>query len=140
ADGSYTEPTDTLAFTVAKVGRPGLALDAAGTFSRFDTTADVNLTGTLAYDLAKLTPKLRELLGGNFAAKGTGTRPVSVTGSLSPPAKPGAKGPPSPFAGLTAEIGVAWDSLHAYGFDAGRGEPRGKLAEGVGRFTPVSAT
>ena len=45
-------------------------------------TVDTNLTGTVTYDMAKLTPKLRELVGGKFAAVGKGTKPFSF---VSPP-------------------------------------------------------
>ena len=140
ADGSYTESTDTLAFTVAKVERPGLAIDGAVSFAHFDTTADLRLTGTLTYDFAKLTPKLRELLGGDFSGHGKGSTPISLVGSLSPPVKPGSKNPPGTFAAMNGELRIGWDSLHAYGFDVGRGELHGKLTDGIGRVNPIAAT
>jgi hypothetical protein len=83
-DGSYVESTDTVALTVAKIERPGLAVGVAITLAKLGTTADLNLNGTVTYDLAKLTPKLRELLGGNFAAQGRGSTLVTLTGSLLP--------------------------------------------------------
>jgi translocation and assembly module TamB len=138
-DGFYTSSTDTVAFTAAKLERAGLSLAASGTIGKFDTTTDANLAGTLTYDMAKLTPKLRELLGGNFAAEGKGSKPVSVVGSLTPQAKPGAKRPPNLFASLTVEVGLGWDSLKAYGFDVGASELRAKLADGFVRVTPVVA-
>src|SRR5262249_40010334 len=70
-NGSFARTTNALAVQAAKVERPGLTLALAGSIDKLDTTADANLTGTVAYDLAKLTPRLRELLGGDFAAKGT---------------------------------------------------------------------
>ncbi len=140
ADASYAESTETLAFKVAKIERPGLALNATSTFSKLNTTADVNLNGTLTYDFATLTPKFRELLGGNFTGQGKGSTPVTISGSLVPPAKLGAKTPPGPFAALNAELRLGWDSLSAYGFDIGRGELRGKLANGVAQVNPIAAT
>ncbi len=139
-DGSYTESTDTLALTAAKLERPGLQLAVAGTITKFDTTTEASLTGSTTYDMAKLTPKLRELLGGNFAAEGKGSKPVALAGSLTPPRKPGAKEPPNVFGSLTAELGFGWNSLHAYGFEMGAGELRTKLADGTARVTPVVAT
>lgn len=140
ADGSYTEATDTLAFKVAKVERPGLALDATGTIAKFDTTTDLDLTGTLTYDMTKLTPKLRDSLGGNFTARGQGTKPISLAGSLTPTAKPGAKSPPGLLAGLKGDFAIGWESIHAYGFEVGPGELRGKLANGLLRVNPLTAT
>ena len=58
ADGSYTESSDALAFTIAKVERPGLALDAIISLGNLATSPDLKLNGSLTYDLAKLTPKL----------------------------------------------------------------------------------
>ena len=140
ADGSYTESTDTLAFKSAKAERPGLTLDATLTFAKFDTTSDLNLNGKIDYDLAKLTPKLRELLGGGFSGQGKGSAPITLAGSLSPPTKPGAKAPPGPLAAMNGELRIGWDSLHAYGFDVGRSELHTKLTNGVGRVNPIHAT
>ena len=36
------------------------------------------MAGDMAGDMAKLTPKLRELLGGNFTATGKGTKPATL--------------------------------------------------------------
>lgn len=140
ADGSYTESTETLVFKTAKIERPGLALNATTTFSKLNTTADVNLNGTLTYDLASLTPKLREQLGGNFTGQGKGSTPITISGRLAPDAKPGAKTPPGPLAALSAELRIGWDSLSAYGFDVGRGELRGKLTNGIAQVNPITAT
>ena len=134
AEGSYTESSDALAFTVARLDRPGFALDTIASFSKLATTCDLKLTGSLTYDLAKLTPKLREALGGGFAAQGRGTTPVSLAGSLTPPAAPG------PFAAMNGGLKVAWNSLHAYGFDVGRGDLDATLTNGVCRTNPIAAT
>ena len=140
ADGSYAESSDTLAFKVARIERPGLALSLPSTISKLGTTADVNMNGMLTYDLAVLTPALRDTFGGNFKGQGRGSSPVTITGSLAPPAEPGSKSQPGPLATLNADMQIGWDSLRAYGFDVGRGELRGKLEKGVGRMNPITAT
>ncbi|VTT96814.1 Uncharacterized protein OS=Planctomyces maris DSM 8797 GN=PM8797T_09894 PE=4 SV=1: DUF748: AsmA_2 [Gemmataceae bacterium] len=140
ADGSYTLSTDTVALKAASVERPGLKLAAAGSIGKFETTTDANFAGTLAYDHAKLGPKLRELLGPNFTVTGSGTRPVSFAGSLTPPVPPGAKVPPSVFAAATGTFAIGWDSLETHGFAMGPGALRAKLANGVALFAPVSGT
>jgi hypothetical protein len=61
-------------------------------FGKVTTTQDVNLSGTLRYDWGKLAPRVRELVGGNFAATGTGTRAFGLAGRLDP----GALQPPTP--------------------------------------------
>jgi hypothetical protein len=138
-DGSYTSSTDTVAFKAAKLERPGFALAGSGSIGKFETTTDANLAGTITYDMAKLTPKLRELVGGKFAAVGKGTKPFSFAGALTPLPKPGSRVPPSVFAAATGELAVGWDAAAVYGFETGQTELRAKLANGVLHLAPVNA-
>jgi hypothetical protein len=164
ADGNYRDSTDSVTIAVAKIDRPGLALDAKGAVGNATTTQDVNFTGTLRYDWSKLTPLMRELVGASFTATGSGTRAFTVAGPLSPPGAvasapppkiggpielkaPGAPSPKSPppgapsvFALLNGELAIGWESIKAYGFDVGAGELRGKLTRGVVDVSPVAAT
>lgn len=137
ADGSYREAGEELRFAVAKIERPGLAIDGKGTLAKFSTTTDVSLAGSLAYDLALLTPELRNSIGGGFQATGKGTKPFSVSGSLTSGAKVAVGSPPS---NLKGEAALGWDAIKAYGFDMGSGELSGKLTSGVMTFTPLRAT
>ncbi|MFO0801359.1 MAG: DUF748 domain-containing protein [Gemmataceae bacterium] len=129
-DARYEQTADRLTVAAGRVERPGLTTEGKGTWAKFDTTQDVDLTGTLAYDLALLSPELRAAVGGGFEAAGKGTRPFALRGSLA------GKG----FAGVTADGGVGWDAVKVYGFEMGRGEFTAKLANGVGTVSPVSAT
>lgn len=132
-DAQYDQSLDRLTFHHAKADRPGLAIDGKGTFAKFDTSQDVNLNGTLVYDLAKLSPDLRQSFGGNLQAVGTGTRPFSLSGSLGGPK-------PNVFAKLNADAGIGWDSVKAYGFEMGRGEFTVKLVHGKADISPIHAT
>lgn len=162
ADGSYTDSTDSVAFTRAKVEQPGLALDVNGLVKNVTTTQDVNFTGKLTYDWAKQTPLMREFIGGNFTATGKGTRDIALSGQLGSSTAiaslepkrggsitlktPGSASPvpkatgPSVFATMNGEAAVGWDSLAAYGFDVGAGELRAKMTRGVLAVTPIQAT
>jgi hypothetical protein len=135
ADGDYRDSTDAVTLAVAKLDRPGLALDAKGSVGKLTSTQDVNFTGTVKYDWAKLTPFLRESFGGNFNATGTGTRAIAVNGQLSPPGMPA-----SLLVAMNADAALGWDSLKAYGFDVGAGELKGKMTRGVIAFSPLNAT
>jgi hypothetical protein len=137
-NGSYTQSTDTVAFKAAKIERPGLTLDATGTIGKFETTTDTNLAGTIAYDMTKLTPKFRELLGAGFTATGVSSKPIRFVGSLTPPVKPGTKLPPSPLASATGEFGVGWDSVQTHGFTMGPGALQAKLANGIADVAPIT--
>jgi hypothetical protein len=137
ADGSYTDSTDTVALAVAKVERPGLALDAKGAVAKVTTAQEINLAGTLRYDWAKLAPLVRELAGTNVTATGTGAKPFAVRGTLAPPGAPPTQ---SMFAALNGELAVGWDSVRAYGFDVGPSELKATMTRGVVTVAPLAAT
>jgi hypothetical protein len=126
-DGRYDLTPDRLTVNRAKFDRPGIGVLTRGTLAKFDAAQDVALEGTLDYDLAALTPELRQAVGGNFQASGKGSRPFSLSGSLA-------------TGKLTAEGGLGWDALKAYGFDVGRGGLTARLADGRGTISPISAT
>ena len=52
----------------------------------------------------------------------------------------GSRSRPAPPAALNGGFRINWTSLHAYGFDVGRGDLNGTLAKGVCGFNPISAT
>jgi hypothetical protein len=108
--------------------------------SHFDAATDTNIAGTLNYDMAKLTPMFREMIGPDFTADGKGSKPISFVGQLTPPVKPGSKQPPSMFTNARGEFGIGWNSLHTHGFAMGPGALEAKLANGVAQFTPITGT
>jgi hypothetical protein len=136
-DGRYDENPDQFTLNRGRIERTGLAVEAKGVWSNFDTTQDVALSGTLTYDLTALTPEIRESVGGDFAAAGKGSRPLALTGSLAPRGEPKSA---SPFAHLTADAGLGWDSIRAFGFDIGKSDLTAKLAKGVATVSPVRAS
>jgi hypothetical protein len=158
ADGEYRDSADAVALAAAKVSRPGLDLDVKGTVAKATTTQEVDFSGHLRYDWAKLTPLMREFVGKTFTATGSGSRAVTVSGTLAPPgavtvaavpAKVELKAPGAPakpaagpgaLAAVNAEAAVGWESLSAYGFDIGANELRAKVTRGVVAVTPVYAT
>ncbi|QJW93570.1 AsmA family protein [Frigoriglobus tundricola] len=156
ANGNYADSADAVTLTVARAERPGLALDAKGQLARITTTQDLNFSGSLRYDWAKLTPLAREFLGATFNATGTGTRALALSGQLAPATAPPAAPPggivlrapgelagaaaPSVLVGLRGEAALGWDTLKAHGFDVGTGELKTSLARGVLTVAPVTAT
>ena len=136
-DGRYDMTPDRFTMNRGRIERAGLAVEAKGVWSNFDTTQDVALNGTLTYDLTALTPELRESIGGDFTAEGKGSRPFSLTGSLAPRGAPKSA---SSFAHLSADAAVGWDTVRAYGFDIGKSDMMAKLARGVATISPIRAT
>ncbi len=166
-DGTYSGNADSVTLAVAKVERPGLALDAKGGLTKIAATQDINFAGTLRYDWAKLTPLVREQLGNSFTATGSGSRAFALSGQLQPggpavaalappanvgnpitlkapgaatPKPPAVPGGPSMFAALSGDAALGWDSIKAYGFDVGASELNVKLTRGVATIAPLTAT
>ncbi len=129
-DARYDDTPYRVTFHQVKLERSGLAVDAKGTMANFDTTQDANLTGTLIYDLAKLSPDVRNAIGGGFQAAGQGNRAFALSGSL---------GTGNAIAKLTADAGLGWDSIKAFGFDMGAGEFTVKLTGGKATLSPIHA-
>jgi len=119
ATGSVDPAKETLRLEAVRLSRDALAVEAAGTLTRWASTRDVALKGTLTYDLARLSPTYREFLGSGFQATGQGKRDFSVTGPL------------ASLRAVTANAAVGWQSVRAYGLDIGPGELRLNLADGV---------
>jgi translocation and assembly module TamB len=145
-DGSYSDPSDTVSLAVAKVERPGLAVDAKGAIAKVSTTQEVKISSTVRYDWAQLAPLVRELLGGNFTATGSGSRPfafnVRLAGTQAALSSPKPPTPPVPGAlgAAEGEIALGWDTIRTYGFDVGAGELKAKLTKGVAAVAPITAT
>jgi hypothetical protein len=162
-DGTYTDSADAVALAVAKVERPGLVLDAKGAVTKITTARELNFTGEARYDWAKLTPLVRDLVGGTFAATGSGTRNFAVNGRLTalpaartpdlnggaavpiapvvPAANPAAAaGGSETLAGLNGNAALGWETIKAYGFDVGAGDLKATMAKGVATVAPITAT
>jgi hypothetical protein len=140
----FDAPGDAVRFDRLKVERDGLAADATGSITGLSTTQDLRLDGTLAYDLKKLEPKLKEFLGKAAAVSGADRKPFRVAGSLGGPGPVVTVGRssarPDPLAGLTGSAAVGWQSVKAYGFDVGPADLTATLDHGTVTFSPVAAT
>lgn len=132
AKGELDVAGDAVRFDRLRVERDGLAADAAGSIRDLSTTQNVKFDGTLAYDLARLEPKLREFLGKGATVRGADRRPFRVAGKLG--------GQKDVVAGLTGSAAVAWQSLKAYGFDVGPADLTVTLDAGVATISPIAAT
>lgn len=130
AKGRYGD--DRVALDAATAERDGLTAEARGALDRLATTMDLNLTGTVTYDLAKLEPQLKEYLGAGGRVTGTGAKPFELAGPLN--------GPTGAMVALAGTAGVAWQEVKAYGLEVGPGELRARLDRGVVTTNPVEAS
>jgi translocation and assembly module TamB len=143
AAGAWGPKADAVRFDTLRAERDGLTAEAKGGVTRMSLpSAAVDVSGSLAYDLAKLEPQLRTYLGKDARAVGKERRPFKLTGPLGDGGRnvAVAVGPAAgPFDRLAGSAGLGWQELFAYGFDVGRADLRADLADGTVRFTPVKA-
>lgn len=159
-DGRYTDSNDSLTFSLAHVNRPGWVVNAKGTISQVTTIQELSFSGTVRYDWSQLSPAIRDWLGGQFTATGTGSRAFRVNGpvgsntavgiALTPqPGRPmvlkapeAATPPPPPglLANLSGEAAIGWNRISVYGFDVGSADLEAKMTRGVVVITPLRAS
>ncbi len=131
----YHISADTLTLTNAVVERDGLTVSGSGTISRLSTEANLDVSGTLGYDLAKVEPLLKQYLGKSAAASGKDVKPFKASGTVL-----GGKPVTVEVSKLNGNAGLGWTSLRAYGFDVGQGELTATADQGRVTTTPVRAT
>lgn len=144
-DGEYGVTADTLNLRSATVERDGLTATGKGSVSKLTTAVDLDLSGDLTYDLAKLEPQLKKYLGKTATAAGRDTKPYRIAGSMSDGGKNltatvGGKPARGDLTQLSGNAAVAWTALKAYGFDVSQSEIKATVGNGLVTMTPVQAT
>ena len=130
AVGRLDPAADALTLTNFSVGRDGLTAAGKADLAALSGRRTLTAAGDLAYDLARLQPQLRDLLGPTATAAGAGAKPFRVTGDLGGDVA----------ATLDGTAGLGWQHLAAYGFDVGPAAATATLKAGVVAVTPVAAT
>ncbi|MEO2088336.1 MAG: hypothetical protein ABGY75_02415, partial [Gemmataceae bacterium] len=145
-DGEYSVTADTLTLRSATLERNGLTATGKGSVGKLTTGVNLDLSGDLTYDLAKLEPQLKQYLGKTATAAGKDTKPYRIAGNLAEGGKtltatvggkPAAHGDLTHLSGNAA---VAWTALKAYGFDVSQSEIKATVGNGLVTMTPVQAT
>jgi len=143
-DGNYDMKNETLAFQSASLQRDGLSATARGQLADLTGDVNLNLDGTVTYDLAKLDSQLKRYLGKSAEIVGKDTKPFRIAGNLSEGGKNlnvAVGGTPSGtnLTNLRGNAAVAWQSLKAYGFDVGAAEMKATIDRGVVALSPLEA-
>jgi translocation and assembly module TamB len=136
ATGRYEPSRDGLDFTLAQIVTNGFRINGKGSVDRWTTTGDVDVSGTIDYDLAKIEPFIKEYLGRNGSLAGKDSRPFRITGRL----ESGADQMTVLWGGLRGDASVGWQSARAFGFDIGPADLKANLEKGTMAFQPVTAT
>lgn len=121
-----------------KVESQLLTATAKGGVKQLAATKDVDLTGTLTYDLEKLEPTLRNYLGAGAKVSGKDTKSFHVVGSLFPRGKDGALA--MHFTELKGEAAMHWTKLVAFGCDVGPAEVKTVMQRGWLQLYPIHTT
>lgn len=132
AAGTYDPATDAVTIPTLALGREGITLTGQAKVTHLSAACTLDSAGTVAYDMARLEPTLKELIGATATARGQGTKPYHVRGDLG--------GGGSTLAKLTADAGLSWTTLKAYGFEVGPADATLGLKGGDLSLTPVTAT
>jgi translocation and assembly module TamB len=149
AKGELDPKTDQFNLQSARIERDGLRVDATGTLKQFSTLQELEMNGKLNYDLSKLEPQLRPFLGQGSEIRGLDSKPFQLRGTLGQAMKkpvPGVKQLTAKPSGestlnrITAEAGLGWQSVKAYGFEVGPAQMQATMNNGLVRTTPIEAT
>ena len=121
-----------------------------GTIAGLSATRNLDLTGTLSYDLEKLEPQLKPFLGKDAKIAGKDTRGFKLSGPLFPrtgPAVIAVSGsgqsvgdPMFHFNKLQGEASVGWKSLTAFGCVVGPADVKAVMQQGWLQTYPIDTT
>lgn len=142
AVGTWDPKTDGLTVTASRVERVGLVAEAKGSVAKIQTVPNVDVSGTLSYDLAQLQPQLREYLGAGAEIAGKETRPFQLRGEIGNDGRnlKVAVGPrPGPYDSLSGSAGLGWDKVKAYGFDVGKADLKATVGHGLVNVSTLDA-
>jgi hypothetical protein len=154
---SYQASTDRLAFEQLQILSNTLQATAAGAIEKLSTAADVNVTGTMNYDLAQVTPLLRPYVGEGIQLTGREQARFTMAGKLSDESGPQMQlanaGPSDPYRLANATVGapathwsrrvraqleLPWSGANVYGLPIGPGRLSANLGDGMIRVEPLS--
>lgn len=142
--GTFDFDADTLQLKPTKIARDGFAVDAEGSVAQLTTATDLNVTGNLTYDLAKIEPQLKAYLGKSGQVSGQGTKPFAISGNLEDGGKNLAvrvgDGSKKNLDHLKGNAAVGWKTLKAYGFDVGEAELKANVNQGLVKINRVDAS
>ncbi len=138
AKGNYFGKQGALSFEKIQLISQLGTIDAKARLGKLDSTMDLDITGSLIYDLATAEPLLKSYLGAGARIKGKDRRDFRLAGSLRPKgATPGAV---VEIAALQGNAGLNWQQIVAYGAEVGPADLKANLHAGWLRVDPFTAS
>jgi hypothetical protein len=161
AVANYQRSADRLSFDQFQIQSNTVQATATGTVNKLMAAAEVKAEGTLAYDLAQVTPLLRPYLGEGISLSGKEQARFAMSGRLaddggprtklvsSTPNDPYRVGEPAPNSSLQgtgmhwsrrvrAQLDLPWAGANVYGLPIGPGRLTAALGDGAIRVEPLS--
>jgi hypothetical protein len=158
---SYQSSSDRLSFEQLEIQSNTLQAAATGAIEKLSTTADVNITGTVGYDLAQVTPLLQPYVGTGIQLTGKEQARFAMAGKLANEGEPQAQlvsvTPNDPYRLATAtmpatggassthwsrrvkaQLELPWGGANVYGLPVGAGKLAAVLGDGAIRIEPLS--
>jgi hypothetical protein len=149
---SYEPSADLVSLDQLDVTSNTLQASARGQIQKFSSIADVNLAGTLNYDLAQVTPLLRPYIGGGVQFAGREQARFALAGRMLPGADValqnvsffGASSTGTPQSEIhwsrrvRAQLELPWSGANLYGLPVGAGRLAATLGDGSLRIEPLS--
>lgn len=133
---AFDQSTERLEVTKATLTAQSVNLTASGTIDQVLTRQNLNVQGTIEYDLAQLMPLVEPYVGQGIVLDGHRQGRFAVRGPLVADAAPG-----QPAAGwakrLSGQLALGWDAGRVYGLSIGPGELDTKLAAGMLTAAPL---
>ncbi len=139
--GWYHVSKDALHVDGLGLGRDGLSAQVKGIVDKPLSALNLDLGGTMTYDLARIEPTLKQYLGATASIAGKETKPFRVQGPLSSPSLEWPGTSKTDLSKLNGDAAVKWTGLKAYGFDVGQAEVQADLKKGIlTTASPIEAT
>jgi translocation and assembly module TamB len=137
-DATYDRTAGALRLANGQIEGEAIQLAAQGSVTGLNATTEVDITGKLDYDLARLTPILRWYLGNDIRLSGKGPQTFAIRGPLdgtlitAAPIAEGARPATVPRwrEAMMVDAGIGWQEIQWYDFRVGPGQLRGRLANG----------
>lgn len=114
------------------------SIAAQAKLGKLDTVLDIEMTGTLSYDLAQAEALAKSYLGAGARIQGKDRREFRVAGPLRP--KGSAPGATMELTALQGNAAVSWQQLVGYGAIIGPADVKANLQGGSIKIDPIATS
>jgi translocation and assembly module TamB len=135
-DLDYDQANDLLTLDHGQLAASALEAQLAGKIADATKTPDVDVSGQIVADWARLAPLWRPYAGPKVTIEGSEPWPFSLRGRWTPGATPALAG----LQQMTGQAQVSWTSANVFGLPIDRGSVNAALKDGTLSITPVNVS